>query len=78
MGGFTALLFGVGAHRCIGMHVARSSFQIMVREVLARIADYEITEPPQHYAGIPTLNGLVSLPVRFTPGERLGPEERPF
>ena len=72
------LAFGVGAHRCIGMHVARSSFQIMVREVLARIADYEITEPPQHYAGNPTLNGLVSLPVRFTPGERLGPEERPF
>lgn len=72
------LAFGVGAHRCIGMHVARSSFRIMVREVLERIPDYEVSEPVQHYAGNPTLNGLVHLPVSFSPGERVGPEERPF
>lgn len=72
------LAFGVGAHRCIGMHVARSSFQILVREVLDRIPDYEVAEPVQHYDGNPTLNGLVSLPVTFTPGPRLGPTNRPF
>lgn len=72
------LAFGVGAHRCIGMHVARSSFQILLREVLDRIPDYEVAEPVEHYAGNPTLNGLVSLPVSFTPGPRLGPAERPF
>lgn len=72
------LAFGVGAHRCIGMHVARTTFQILVREALDRIPDYEVVHPVQHYAGNPTLNGLVRLPVKFSPGERLGPEERPF
>lgn len=72
------LAFGVGAHRCIGMHLARSGFQILVREVLDRIPDYEVVEPVQRYDGNPTLNGLVSLPARFTPGPRLGPTERPF
>jgi cytochrome P450 len=72
------LAFGVGAHRCLGMHVARSSFQILVREVLDRIPDYEVVRPIEHYADNPTLNGLVALPVRFTPGERRGPAERPF
>lgn len=70
--------FGVGAHRCIGMHVARSTFQILVREVLDRIPDYQVAQPVQHYAGNPTLNGLVSLPVSFSPGSRRGPEGRPF
>ncbi|MDZ7676259.1 MAG: cytochrome P450 [Acidimicrobiales bacterium] len=72
------LAFGVGAHRCIGMHVARSTFQVLVREVLDRVPDFEVVHPVQHYAGNPTLNGLVSLPVRFTPGERRGPASRPF
>jgi cytochrome P450 len=72
------LAFGVGAHRCIGMHVARSTFQILLREVLDRIPDYEVSAPVHAYEGNPTLNGLVSLPVRFTPGPRLGPSERPF
>ena len=36
------IAFGVGAHRCIGMHVARSTFQILVGEVLDRIPDYTV------------------------------------
>ncbi len=72
------LAFGVGAHRCIGMHVARSTFRILVREVLDRIPDYQVAEPVQHYAGNPMLNGLVALPVSFTAGPRLGPPSRPF
>ncbi|HEU5082022.1 MAG TPA: cytochrome P450 [Acidimicrobiales bacterium] len=72
------LAFGVGPHRCIGMHVARSAFQILLREVLDRIPDYEVAGPVEHYAGNPTLNGLVSLRATFTPGPRLGPATRPF
>jgi cytochrome P450 len=72
------LAFGVGVHRCIGMHLARSIFRILLREVLERIPDYEVTAPVRGYDGNPTLNGLVSLPVAFTPGPRLGPTERPF
>lgn len=70
--------FGVGPHRCIGMHVARSSFRILVREVLERIPDYEVAEPPEAYDGNPLLNGLVRLPVTFTPGPRLGPTRPPY
>jgi cytochrome P450 len=70
--------FGVGPHRCVGMHVARANFQVLVREALDRIPDYEVSEPPQYYDGNPLLNGLVSLPVTFTPASRLGPAHPPF
>jgi cytochrome P450 len=73
------LAFGVGRHRCIGMHLARTLFQVLVTEVLTRIPDYAV-EPgaTQRYAGNPELNGVVRMPVTFTPGPRLGPAERPF
>jgi len=52
---------------------------VLVREVLDRIPDYEVDEDATRvYSGNPELNGVVSMPVRFTPGERLGPAERPF
>jgi cytochrome P450 len=70
--------FGVGPHRCLGMHVARTSFQVLIREVLERIPDYQVSEPPEFYDGNPLLNGLVKLPVTFTPGPRLGPDKPPF
>ena len=73
------LAFGVGPHRCIGMHVARTMFGVMVSEVLRRLPDYQVdASTVRRYSGNPTLTGLVSLPVTFTPGPRLGPEERPF
>jgi cytochrome P450 len=73
------LAFGSGPHRCIGMHMARTMFQVLVGEVLARIPDYEVDlAGTQLYAGNPELNGVVRMPVRFTPGTRLGPAERPF
>ncbi|WP_426574696.1 cytochrome P450 [Aquihabitans sp. McL0605] len=73
------LAFGVGAHRCIGMHMARTMFQVLITEVLTRIPDYEIdADGVQLYAGNPELNGVVHLPATFTPGPRLGPAERPF
>ncbi len=36
------LAFGVGPHRCIGMHMARTMFQVLVRRVLARLPDYAV------------------------------------
>ncbi len=67
------LAFGVGAHRCIGMHVARGLFEVMVREVLSRMPDYQV-EPgqTQFYQGNPELYGVVKMPVRFTPGKPTG------
>ncbi|HVA43991.1 MAG TPA: cytochrome P450 [Acidimicrobiales bacterium] len=73
------LAFGVGPHRCIGMHVARTMFRVVVSEVLRRLPDYEVDqEATRFYSGNPTLTGVVSMPASFTPGPRLGPEERPF
>ena len=73
------LAFGLGAHRCIGMHLARTMFQVLVREVLRRIPDYEVDrEATRFYDGNPELNGVVHMPATFTPGERAGLTERPF
>jgi cytochrome P450 len=73
------LAFGVGPHRCIGLHLARTMFQVLVRHVLARIPDYEVDrEATRFYEGNPELNGVVTMPVTFTPGERVGPAQRPF
>jgi cytochrome P450 len=73
------LALGVGPHRCIGMHMARAMFQVLVRQVLTRIPDYEIDRGATlFYKGNPELNGVVRMPATFTPGSRLGPLVRPF
>lgn len=70
--------FGLGPHRCIGSHLARHMFEVMVRGVLDRIPDYELTEPePDQYLGSPSMTGLAKLPVTFTPGTSRG-TERPY
>jgi cytochrome P450 len=67
------IAFGIGTHRCIGMHVARALFEVMVREVLARIPDYEVEpDQTQFYQGNPELYGVVKMPVRFSAGEPVG------
>ena len=73
------LAFGVGPHRCIGMHLARTMFQVMLRQVLRRMPDYRVDrEATRFYSGNPTLTGIVRMPATFTPGRREGPPERPF
>jgi cytochrome P450 len=72
------LAFGVGPHRCIGMHVARAMFQVLMREVLKRIPDYQVDrDATRFYRGNPELAGVVTMPARFTPGPVVG-VERPF
>jgi cytochrome P450 len=73
------LAFGVGPHRCIGLHMARTMFQVLLTEVLTRIPDYRVDrEGTRFYSTNPELNGIVMLPATFTPGPRVGPTERPF
>ena len=72
------LAFGVGTHRCIGLHVARMLFLVMMREILTRIPDYVVAvEGTQFYQGNPALYGVVKMPVTFTAGRPVG-VERPF
>lgn len=67
------LAFGVGPHRCIGLHVARVMFEVMVREVLARIPDYAIDrDATAYYRGNVKLHGVVTMPATFTPGVQVG------
>ncbi len=72
------LAFGVGAHRCIGLHVARVLFEVMMREVLTRIPDYVVDyDGTKYYQGNPKLYGVVTMPVTFAPGQPIG-ADRPF
>lgn len=59
--------FGLGPHRCIGSHLARLMSQVMVKAVLDRIPDYEVTDGSHQYLGNPSMTGLSKLPVTFTP-----------
>ncbi|MDT5368795.1 MAG: hypothetical protein QOC62_3226, partial [Mycobacterium sp.] len=67
------LAFGLGPHRCIGSHLARVMFEVMVKAVLDRIPDYHVDVGGVHqYLGNPSMTGLGKLPVTFTPGVSLG------
>ena len=72
------LAFGLGGHRCIGAQIARVEAEVMFNDVLTRIPDYVIDETQfRPYPGNLLMTGVVSMPVRFTPGNRCGGES-PF
>jgi cytochrome P450 len=57
--------FGIGPHRCIGMHLARLQIRVMLNELLRRAPDYEVVRD-QVVRG-PGVSRLVhALPVRFS------------
>jgi len=62
---------GGGPHFCLGAHLARVEVQAMLREVLTRLHGLELAGPvewlPSNF-----ISGPKHLPVRFTPGARLG------
>jgi cytochrome P450 len=66
------LTFGLGIHRCIGMHFARLEIRVALEEVLRRIPDFHIDEAnvvaPMHVGEI---YGRLALPMTFTPRPRL-------
>jgi cytochrome P450 len=64
--------FGFGAHRCLGSAIARVDVPILIAEVLKRIPDYELDGAPVRYPSIAVSNNYVALPVKFTPGTRVG------
>lgn len=62
--------FGLGPHRCIGSHLARSMSEVLVKAVLERIPDYHVDVQHVHqYLGNPSMTGLGTLPVAFTPAQ---------
>ena len=65
------IAFGGGAHVCLGQHIARIEIDAMFREVLTRMHDFQLTQPPIWLASN-FISGPKSMPVRFTPGRKLG------
>jgi cytochrome P450 len=62
---------GGGPHYCLGSHVARIEIQAMLREILTRLPDIEPTAPAEWLPSV-FISGPKRMPVRFTPGRRLG------
>jgi cytochrome P450 len=62
---------GGGAHFCLGANLARAEATALVSEVLSRMNNLELAGPVERMP--PTLiNGIHSMPVRFTPARRMG------
>jgi cytochrome P450 len=62
------MAFGVGAHRCLGSHLARMMFQEMVSEILQRLPDFELNGTPVRFEDAGEVYALRQLPIRFTAG----------
>jgi cytochrome P450 len=64
--------FGLGIHRCAGSHLGKAMAREMIRQVLARMGDYVVDlDKLVTYPDQGTNAGFHSIPVTFTPGERL-------
>lgn len=61
------LAFGVGIHRCLGMHLARMELRVALEEVLRRLPDYRISDEGSIRWSTGHVRGVRSLPVVFTP-----------
>jgi cytochrome P450 len=71
------IAFGAGAHVCLGQHIARVEIDAMLAEVLGRLHAIELTAAPEWLASN-FISGIRRMPIRFTPGARLGsPQDRP-
>jgi cytochrome P450 len=68
------MAFGVGSHRCLGAHLARTMFRLMLEEVLERLPDYRVAggKDVEWFDNISSVYGVKRLPIEFTPGKRRG------
>jgi cytochrome P450 len=67
------LTFGLGIYRCLGAHLARQIYRVMVAEILNRIPDYVVHEDSIiEYDGNPYIMGVFKMPATFTPVPKLG------
>lgn len=66
------MAFGIGIHRCLGMHLARTEIRAALEEVLTRLPDYRIVDESLVRWSAGHVRGIRSLPITFTPGSRRG------
>ncbi len=63
------IAFGTGPHGCLGQHIARIEIDAMLIEVLTRLKDFRLKEPPKW---LPSnfISGPQVMPVTFKPNRR--------
>jgi len=65
------LSFGIGRHRCIGMHLGIATARTVVERIVRRVPDFEV-QGVERYARMPNVNGVLGLPVTFSSGAPVG------
>jgi cytochrome P450 len=58
------LAFGVGWHRCLGIHLARRELRIGLQEIHRAIPDYSLDPANPPLIGMGSVRGLYTLPLR--------------
>jgi cholest-4-en-3-one 26-monooxygenase len=58
--------FGIGVHFCLGASLARMEMRVMFEELFRRMPDLELAGPVARLRSN-FINGIKSMPVRFTP-----------
>ncbi|MEL6982558.1 MAG: cytochrome P450 [Actinomycetota bacterium] len=58
--------FGLGTHFCLGAHLARLEIDVVLRALAERLPDLQVDGPGRRVR-TNFINGMKSLPVRFTP-----------
>jgi cytochrome P450 len=67
------IAFGAGPHRCAGSNLARMNLRIAVHELVQRLHAIELLTLVEDIPFHSAMNrSPLSLPIRFTPGSRLG------
>ena len=58
------LAFGIGEHFCMGAHLARVELEIILRHLLDRLEEFEVSGPVERLSSI--VNGSIKhLPLRY-------------
>ena len=66
------LTFGTHIHRCLGSHIARLEMKVLLEELLRRLPDFELQDGADVEWSKGQVQGVVKVPIRFTPGAREG------
>lgn len=66
------LAFGLGPHRCIGIHLARLEIKIAFQELRARLPRFSLDESHQPRGHLGFAWGVENVHLTFPPGKRLG------
>jgi cytochrome P450 len=60
------LAFGGGIHYCLGAHLARAMFTVMVEEVVTRMPDYRVVEDAvAWFPDLSAVYGVTALPITY-------------